>query len=57
MVRTERDNELPGVIVGVRPTDGEDVVRFVVVVCSCEWLLKAAIYGRLWLWRRGGETK
>ena len=38
----ERDDKLLEAIVGVWPANGEDAVWFVVVVCSCEWLLKAA---------------
>ena len=39
----EHDGKLLKAIVGVRPADGEDAVRFVVVVCGYEWLLiKAA---------------
>ncbi len=56
--RADHDDELLGGVVGVRPADGEDtVVRFVVLVCGCEQLLKAADLWRLWLWRCGSETE
>ena len=56
----ERDNELLGGVVGVRPANGEDAVWFVVVVFGCErvvcgLLLKVhgraerPIFGRLWI--------
>ena len=56
----ERNDELLGSVVGVRPANGEDAVWFVVVVFGCErvvcgLLLKVhgraerPIFGRLWI--------